>query len=617
MKMMRRFSIKKKLILIILGISSVAIILALSVNLYDDIENYKSDLISNAEINAGLIGKSCMAPLLFGYSNEVKQILMKLNSVQYVLNAFVFDADYEFVGAFNRFEEIEQPSKQYLRQSKTHFDDDYLIVTTPIIDDGDFYGTIYMRVSTEILKEKTRNNVITLIVIIFGTIIFSYILSVYFQRIISGPIVKLTEVTNRIAGQNDYSIRVKPVGNDEITDLYKRFNYMFEVIESREEERNKAVKEIENLNRDLERKVSERTKELEKAKTAAENASKAKSELLSNVSHELRTPLNIINGNNLILAERITESNSRKMIGKINTAVRNLTAMVNNIIYYSESEVGTKTLSIADFNIELVFQTLLKSHEESVQKKGLEFRYEIDERLPEVFKGDSVQLLRAIELLVDNAVKYTESGYVLLKAEMREIEGNRNRVGFVVQDTGIGIKPDKLGNIFNHVSQIDGSSTRKYGGIGLGLTLCNRIVELLGGKITVNSEPGKGSEFQFNLAFELSNKQTLEDEELKAIQSKYYRQLGISTKDKSDGVTSSVRQNTPSIKPESVRSKKEVKSKLQGLRKLLEDYNADAGKTLSDIGIITGYEKELIELHNNINEYDFEAALLTLNKIKL
>ena len=506
MKLVSQFSIKNKLILIILGISSFTIILTLVINFIGDIENYKENLVSSAQTNASIIGESCAAPIIFGYSNEISEILGKLSSVQYVLNASVYNNENILYGSFNRTNELQSPVTENLKEMKTHFDDEYLIVVNPINYEGEFYGTVYMIVSTSGLKTKIKNSVLVIIIMILGSIIVSYLLAVYFQKLISKPILYLTDITNTIAQKNDYSIRVEPTGNDEITDLYKRFNYMFEVIQAKEKERNKALEEVENLNRHLEQKVIERTKELENAKIVAEKASITKSELLSNISHELRTPLNIINGNNQILISRITQPKLKKMSFSIDNSVRQLISMVNNIISFSETESGNIAIELSDFSIELVFKCLEQYYAKSIIKKGLQYNSSIDENIPATIKGDANQLLRVLFLLVDNAIKFTETGSIFIEAKYVHTNENKCRIGFTVKDTGIGIAADKIESLFNSISQIDGSTTRKYGGIGIGLTLCKRIITNMNGTISVNSELGIGSSFYVELDFMPSGK---------------------------------------------------------------------------------------------------------------
>ncbi|MCF8266192.1 MAG: HAMP domain-containing protein, partial [Melioribacteraceae bacterium] len=289
MKKLRELSIRNKLILIILGVSSFSIILALAINLIWDIENYKMNLKESSIINATLIAEYCSAPLLFEYTNEIDQILTKLNSVPNITGAFVFGITGNVVASFHRDENNKIDPPQSIKNKSTEFVDDYLVVVYPINFENENYGSIYLHVSTDELDSEIRIRILIMILILLTSVVVALLLTIYFQRIISGPITQLANVTSMIANNNDFTIRVKPRGDDEITELYRRFNLLFEFIQVREDQKNKVLKEIEDLNEDLERKVIERTKELENAKEIAENASKAKSQFLAVMSHEIRT----------------------------------------------------------------------------------------------------------------------------------------------------------------------------------------------------------------------------------------------------------------------------------------------------------------------------------------
>ena len=611
MELLHRFSIRKKLILIILGVSSTVIVLNLAINLIRDINNYKNDLVTNAEINARLIGESCVAPLLFGYSNEVEQVLAKLKSVPYVTDAFVYNSNDELYGSFHRSNELKVSPPKTVKNLSTGFIYDYLIVISPITFEGEFYGTVYMRVSTEFMRTEIRYSILIMVLMLLGAVIISYLLAVYFQKIISKPITNLAEVTSTIAQRNDYSIRVEPLGDDEITDLYKRFNYMFEVIQAKQEERNKAHNEIEKLNRGLEQKVADRTKELEKAKIVAENVSKAKSEFLANISHELRTPLNIINGNTQLLRMKVDQPNLNKMILNIENSGNQLTTMVNNIINFSESEKGLVDLEITDFYLEDIFQHLKTYYEKAAQKKGLMLKFNIDSNIPGIVGGDSNQLLKALSLLVDNAIKFTETGSVSISAGLISRESNKCKILFKVEDTGIGIHPDQLENLFTSVAQIDGSSTRKYGGIGLGLTLCNRIVTLMGGEISVESEPGKGSSFHFELELVESDNKDISNTAINFNDGKYFELMEADN----EGDTVNIDDEVKSPLPTQILPDEELIVKLKELKTLLVDYSAEAGVKLREVGVLNGFKAEMTDLGNKISVYDYDSALVILEKI--
>jgi PAS domain S-box-containing protein len=246
---------------------------------------------------------------------------------------------------------------------------------------------------------------------------------------------------------------------------------------------------------------------LRHAKEAADAASRAKSEFLANMSHELRTPLNAIIGYSEILQEELGDIGKENLIPdllKIHSAGRHLLALINGILDISKIEAGKLDMESVDFDFEevLVNAATLAGHK--AHDKGLELLYRIPPEIPRRLLGDPLRLGQILVNLLSNAVKFTERGAIEIAAELLEQRGNRVQLRVTVRDSGIGMTPQQLGKLFHAFSQADGSTTRKYGGTGLGLTISKRLVEIMGGQVWVESEVGKGSEFVFTAWFDIS-----------------------------------------------------------------------------------------------------------------
>ncbi len=524
MGILRNFSIRTKATVTIVLVSTAVLTLALSVVLARDYFTFRDDELDKLTTLARVISANSTAAVAFEDREAARGGLGKLATDPNLKAAFIWANDDLFASYLRPGESGAQAMMDELRAAGTidkiiRDDRKDMFVQVPISLDGETIATLYMVSDLSRIQARLQEYFWLAMGVLGSAIVVALLVSLLLGFVISKPLSYLSKTMRTIEKEKDYRQRMKKHGNDEMGQLIDSFNAMLEQIQLRDE------KLSENRN-DLEQQVKARTQELvqtnaslwqavndlEEAKSKAEAANKAKSEFLATVSHEIRTPLNgVLGTTEILLSSGLTEKQLR-FAQIVHGSAKTLLAIINTILDFSKIEAGKVELETVDFNPREIVEEVQDLFLEVADKKGLKYESVISPNVPQQVRGDSGRLRQVLTNLVGNAMKFTEKGKVSVRLQVQETSGATVLLRFEVKDTGIGIDPSARERIFESFAQADQSTTRRYGGTGLGLTIAKQLSQIMGGGIGLDSQIGQGSTFWFTVRLGLAGVSAAQDE---------------------------------------------------------------------------------------------------------
>jgi signal transduction histidine kinase/CheY-like chemotaxis protein/HPt (histidine-containing phosphotransfer) domain-containing protein len=501
-------SVRQKLFAGVLLTSLVALLVSgLSLFLYD-LHSYRQSSATDLSTEAELLGYLTAAALQFDDRGVATQSLTFLKARPNVRVAAIYEPA---GGVFASYVRAGVPASELPGRAVAEgiaISGDRLSVFRPIIVDKETLGSVYLAQDLQLGKRIYSYAAIALAVM-FVALIVSALLSAGLQKGLTQPIIHVSDLAREVVEKRDYTLRATRTTRDEIGTLVDAFNEMLSEIQRRTSALESSNAEVVRLNKDLERRVRERTAQLEESNLQLMSASSAKSSFLSMMSHEIRTPMNGVLGMLELLSLSELESHQRTTLEIVRESGRSLLRIIDDILDFSKIEAGKLEIRPEVASIAKVIASVVGIYSGNASSKALVLTSYTDPRISPAVVVDPLRLQQILNNLVSNAIKFTSHGSVEIRAELVEHKDEEDVVRFLVTDTGIGISSEGQALLFQPFAQAGGDITRSFGGTGLGLSIGQRLAKLMGGFIGISSTPGKGTIVNLTLPLPIADPKLL------------------------------------------------------------------------------------------------------------
>jgi len=505
MNILPRGSITAKLhTIIMLCVTAALLLSSTTIGLYE-FAGQRASLARDMWAQAEIIANNSTAALSFNDPESAEELLRGLKSEYSVVAARLILIDGTTFAQYVRPGASPRWTAPVPLSSGSRFVEGRLIVFHPVWLAGQTIGSVYLESDLKEMYSRLMHYVALSAGALFTAAMLAFVLAIRLKRVISDPILNLARATSIVTKEKDYNIRAVRQSDDELGQLIDGFNGMLSEIQRRDA---KLEQNREGLEHEVAARTAELTRvnaELTDAKERAEQASRAKSEFLANMSHEIRTPMNGVLGMTDLALDAAAPEQQHEYMTMVKSSAESLLTVINDILDFSKIEAGKLDLDLIPLNLHELIEEAMQLLAFRAHEKGLELLCDIRPEVPEQVTGDPTRLRQIILNLTGNAIKFTDRGEVELKVLARQTEGAELTLEFQVRDTGIGIAPEKQKDIFEAFSQADGSMARRFGGTGLGLTISSQLARLMGGRVWVESEPGKGSCFHFTACVQIAS----------------------------------------------------------------------------------------------------------------
>jgi signal transduction histidine kinase/DNA-binding NarL/FixJ family response regulator len=497
-------SIKRKLILMTMLTSSIALLLSSASFLIYDLISFRNLLTHDLSTQAQIIGYNSAAAMAFKDEPAATATLSALTVKGDIVSAALYSPNGQiFAHYFRDKQTLPSVVPSCSVEKPYRFEGQYLEVCHDVALNGDRVGTLILQSDMRQWSMRARRYATICLVFALVSVFLAFLVSSKLQKVISGPIMHLEDTMKMVSANKNYEVRAVKSYSDEIGSLIDGFNAMLSDIQQRDGALRGANDELQTRTLELEEEVSQRKQaqeELLKAKHVAEEASRAKSTFLANMSHELRTPLNAIIGYSEMLEEEARDTRDPDHIGdlqKIQFAGKHLLSLINDVLDLSKIEAGKMPLHLETFDIRLMVDEIITTLQPAIEKNKNKLRVRMADEIS-TMRADVTKVRQILFNLLSNACKFTDHGTIGLDVD-RKLEDGQDWIRFQVTDTGIGIAAKQRENLFKEFAQADTSIARKYGGTGLGLAISYKFVQLMKGRIGVESELGRGATFTTEL----------------------------------------------------------------------------------------------------------------------